>query len=317
MEILDYRVEGYDNLAAKDSIPSEYLPYVGKYTNLFMSKVFNFYYLENSFVVDIPNQAVLSLNDPDDKGCWYPAMTRQIYFKFTKNNEGQVEEMILAQPIVIPRLSKQDTIPHGTPEPLTPYIGTYSLPQARLNLDVSCEEGHLSVPDILGRTPEKLILYKQDEIWRDNENNYEITFIKDENGDVTGMNATIFFYCPKGEPAATAIEPIINASGITEGLKKYNEMKSDPIGKYIFTEGLMNDLGYRLLTTDKATEAIEVFKVNVQDYPNSFNVYDSLGEAYMKHGDKELAIINYEKSVQLNPENENGKTMLEKMKSGN
>ncbi len=57
-------------------------------------------------------------------------------------------------------------------------------------------------------------------------------------------------------------------------------------------------------------EAIEIFKMNVADYPESFNVYDSLGEAYMKSGNKELAIKNYKKSLELNPENENAKNML-------
>jgi tetratricopeptide (TPR) repeat protein len=127
------------------------------------------------------------------------------------------------------------------------------------------------------------------------------------------MVAGIIFQCPKGEPAALVIEPVINESGIAEGLKKYEELKAADQGQYLFTERLMNDLGYRLLTQDKIAEAIEVFKVNVNDYPSSFNVYDSLGEAYMKNGEKELAIKNYEKSIQLNPNNENGRKMLEKL----
>ncbi len=50
-------------------------------------------------------------------------------------------------------------------------------------------------------------------------------------------------------------------------------------------------------------EAVEVFKLNVEAYPQAFNPYDSLAEAYMKMNERELAIKNYKKSVELNPKN--------------
>ena len=64
---------------------------------------------------------------------------------------------------------------------------------------------------------------------------------------------------------------------------------------------------------EKIVEAIEIFKLNTEKYPDSWNVYDSLAEAYMKNGNVELAIKNYQKSVEMNPDNENGKEMLEKL----
>lgn len=75
----------------------------------------------------------------------------------------------------------------------------------------------------------------------------------------------------------------------------------------------MNTLGYKLLGNQKLTEAIEIFKLNVEYYPKSYNVYDSLGEAYMIHSDKELAIKNYQKSLELNPENENARNKLDEL----
>ena len=62
-------------------------------------------------------------------------------------------------------------------------------------------------------------------------------------------------------------------------------------------------------------EAIKVFKLALEIYPKSANLYDSLGEAYMRSGDMKDAILNYEKSLQLNPGNENAKKMLEKLKT--
>jgi len=85
--------------------------------------------------------------------------------------------------------------------------------------------------------------------------------------------------------------------------------------EFLPPEQLVNDFGYiswgGLRDVDRA---IEFFKLNVALYPNSFNVYDRLGEAYMAKGDKAAAVKNYEKSLELNPENQNGKEMLQKLK---
>ena len=77
----------------------------------------------------------------------------------------------------------------------------------------------------------------------------------------------------------------------------------------------MNTLGYVLLSRKKVKEAIAVFRLNVDAYPSSANVYDSLGEAHMINGDKELAIKNYEKSLELDPSNANAAEMLKKLKA--
>ncbi|MCD4744885.1 MAG: tetratricopeptide repeat protein [Bacteroidales bacterium] len=81
-----------------------------------------------------------------------------------------------------------------------------------------------------------------------------------------------------------------------------------------FNEYTLNSIGYYFLRKNKFKEAIEIFKLNVEFYPNSYNVYDSLGEAYIKKGNKELAIENYEKSIKLNPNNNNGIEALRKLK---
>jgi len=83
------------------------------------------------------------------------------------------------------------------------------------------------------------------------------------------------------------------------------------------TEEFVNNCGYTQLRAGNIDEAIDIFKQNVKDFPNSYNAFDSMGEAYMKKGKKELAISNYEKSIQLNPANEDGKEMLKKLKGKN
>jgi tetratricopeptide (TPR) repeat protein len=79
-------------------------------------------------------------------------------------------------------------------------------------------------------------------------------------------------------------------------------------------EARLNNDGYALLKAQKPAEAIELFKLVVKLFPQSWNAYDSLGEAYGVAGNKAAAIENYEKSLELNPKNENGRAALAKLK---
>ena len=74
----------------------------------------------------------------------------------------------------------------------------------------------------------------------------------------------------------------------------------------LFTEQQMNALGYTYLTRGRVKEALALFRLNVEAYPGAFNVYDSYGEALMADHQYALAARNYERSVALNPGNENG-----------
>jgi CubicO group peptidase (beta-lactamase class C family) len=107
---------------------------------------------------------------------------------------------------------------------------------------------------------------------------------------------------------------IAKLKGAQAALERYTELKkSQPKGDKI-EEGTLNGLGYTLLFSGQTQDAIAVFQRNVQEYPKSANVYDSLGEAYMKAGQKDLAIQNYEMSLKLNPGNQNAIEMLKKLK---
>ena len=101
----------------------------------------------------------------------------------------------------------------------------------------------------------------------------------------------------------------INAKGLTTALLQFNENKKSDI--YAIKEDEMNSLGWEFLQSGKIKEAIEIFKLNVEAFPNSGNCYDSLGEAYLANGAKKMALLNYKKSVALDPSNENGKKIIE------
>jgi CubicO group peptidase (beta-lactamase class C family) len=101
---------------------------------------------------------------------------------------------------------------------------------------------------------------------------------------------------------------------IVRGIAAVDEYKSKR--PHAITESQMNSIGYVLLNNSKRVpEAIAVFKLNTEDFPESANTYDSLGEAYMVAGEKDLAIKNYEKSVELNPRNEGGIAALKKLRT--
>ena len=97
-------------------------------------------------------------------------------------------------------------------------------------------------------------------------------------------------------------------------LHKYDELKSAAERKQGPPEFVLNALGYDFLHDGKTDEAIRLFQRNVQEYPESANVWDSLGEAYAVAGKKGLAIENYEKSLELDPKNENAKERLTKLR---
>lgn len=102
---------------------------------------------------------------------------------------------------------------------------------------------------------------------------------------------------------------------IAEAIEAYRKIKKERPDNPSTTEQRLNGLGYGLLQAKKLPEAIALFKLNVEFYPESWNAYDSLGEAYMNNGDKELAIASYKKSLALNPKNAGGAEMLKKLEA--
>ena len=113
---------------------------------------------------------------------------------------------------------------------------------------------------------------------------------------------------------AETLSATISAKGVNEAVKQYHDLKaSSSASTYNFDEDQLNALGYQLIATKKFKDAIRIFQLNVEMFPKSSNAYDSLGEGYMDNGDKALAIANYRKSLELNPKNANGASMLRKL----
>jgi tetratricopeptide (TPR) repeat protein len=77
------------------------------------------------------------------------------------------------------------------------------------------------------------------------------------------------------------------------------------------SEQQFNKLGYDFLRSGKIPQALETFRINTELFPQSYNTFDSYGEALLKNNQREKALIMYQKSVELNPGNENGKKIIQ------
>jgi uncharacterized membrane protein len=113
---------------------------------------------------------------------------------------------------------------------------------------------------------------------------------------------------------AETLAATIASGGIDAAVKQYHDLKAaGSAATYNFDESELNNLGYELLRKKKFTDAIRILELNAEAYPQSGNVYDSLGEAYMDDGNKPLAVANYRKSLELNPKNGGAVVMLRKL----
>ena len=112
---------------------------------------------------------------------------------------------------------------------------------------------------------------------------------------------------------AETLSATLASAGIDQAVQQYHDLKTSAPATYNFDEDELNTLGYQLIRAKKVKVAIRILQLNVEAYPQSGNVYDSLGEAYMDNGNKPLAIANYQKSLQLNPKNGGAVLMLKKL----
>jgi CubicO group peptidase (beta-lactamase class C family) len=80
-------------------------------------------------------------------------------------------------------------------------------------------------------------------------------------------------------------------------------------------EAELNDWGYRLLSTGRPAEALQVLRLAARFHPESGNAQDSLGEALLANGDRQGAIAAYERATLLDPANSNARTALERLRS--
>jgi cytochrome c-type biogenesis protein CcmH/NrfG len=126
----------------------------------------------------------------------------------------------------------------------------------------------------------------------------------------------------KGTPLGLAVLPSQETAALYSEIKKpgapaaihaYKEKRKSQPDTYTFAPVELDLLGHQLLQMKEIAAAIQVLRLNMEMHPNAFEVYDSLGEAYMANGDIQLAVYNYKKSLELNPQNKNAQEQLKKL----
>lgn len=126
------------------------------------------------------------------------------------------------------------------------------------------------------------------------------------------LTAFIFSSC-QSQPVKSIKSALVKTSynDIDAAILNYYKLKKEQPKKYNFNdENELNNLGYQLINDSRVEDAIKIFDLLVTEFPNWFNSYDSLGEAYLLSGNTELAIKNYKKSLELNPKNENAEIAI-------
>jgi CubicO group peptidase (beta-lactamase class C family) len=103
------------------------------------------------------------------------------------------------------------------------------------------------------------------------------------------------------KPLGSTLGRTLLERGPAAAVKQYRDLKAAAPDDYDFGEGALNRLGYWLLNHDRAQDAVEIFKLNAEVHPRSGNPHDSLGEAYRKLGQRELALASYRKALELDP----------------
>lgn len=137
-------------------------------------------------------------------------------------------------------------------------------------------------------------------------------------GEMSQRIAGILYGKPPKAPMrdiAEVLLPTVIEKDVQTAIKQYRDLKATQADAYDFSPPQLNGLGYQLMQMKRVKDAIEIFKLNVEMFPQVSNAYDSLGEAYMENGDKQLAIQNYKKSLELNPRNTGAVEKLKKLEA--
>jgi len=119
----------------------------------------------------------------------------------------------------------------------------------------------------------------------------------------------------KQESAADRLYTLIDTGADDSAVRQVVATRDTKPAQYYFMEDQINFSGYRFLQENKVEKALAMFRLNVELFPSSWNVYDSLGEALLRAGDTDAAVKMYEKSVELNPDSKSGKDALARIRA--
>lgn len=186
MEILDWRA---GDLKKGDELKSDnlekYQRFLGKYKGP-ADKVFTVKVQNNHLAVDIPGQMAFELAEPDAEGKRAFLLTDQVKVVFKETSVGKVTTLVLYQDVRLPKKENPESIEADVPESFQPYLGSYPVPMAQMELTVVYKNGNLAIHD-----PQKGIVHLKDTgdrgVWIDEFDQNRISFATREDGKVLAL----------------------------------------------------------------------------------------------------------------------------------
>ncbi|NER17559.1 serine hydrolase [Spongiivirga citrea] len=146
-----------------------------------------------------------------------------------------------------------------------------------------------------------------------------ILFCNSSNSSLYGIIKTILAilndktYDFPLKPIALFMDRIIEKEGIDDGIAFYKANSNNR--EYFVSEDELILSGYHFLKTDNFNEALKIFKLATETFPNKYNPHHSYAEGLMKIGKKKEALVSYKKSLELNPNNGRAARMIEKLEN--
>lgn len=114
--------------------------------------------------------------------------------------------------------------------------------------------------------------------------------------------------CHRGQPRpltlAEALTEVLDEQGVDSVVAHYHTLRDQFYGSdtYNFGEFSLNGLAYQWLRGGRIEEAVAIFQLNVEMFPESANVYDSLGDGLKAAGKPQAALRSYMAAFELNPQ---------------
>jgi tetratricopeptide (TPR) repeat protein len=123
----------------------------------------------------------------------------------------------------------------------------------------------------------------------------------------------ILSYVPR-KPLTQILDEALTEGGLELAVKKFREFKADPLNKYAATEEPLLIAGQRLLNEKKPEQALALFKLDAEENPHSFRAYYAMGFAYFRGSNKEQAVKNLERALEMSPKNYDVAELLRQVK---
>lgn len=197
------------------------------------------------------------------------------------------------------------------------YAGRYVL-DSLLAIDIHADNYMtISITDYIPGSYQRFrsVLYPLDyDLFETKLDEMKVEFLSDQNHDYL----TIIF----GKDTMQSIKvdddyvlamELLENNNYTEAIHFISQSKNFYLEKVSGLETILNGLGYNLMNQDSLTVALELFELNTELFPKSYNVYDSYAEALLKNMEKEKAIQYYKKSLEINPNSKSGQRALHEL----